>query len=351
MSAQSTESRPGNQVVRHLLETLRRHPKRVVFTEGEDIRVLEAAARLVREEVVAPILLGNRDRIRALAADHDIPLTFIKLIDPPLASDFGLFCQRVENMDRYRSRQLGKADDLVSRPHYFGSLMVQYGQADAIVGGNQAMPASFFRALLHMIKPLPHVPKIFGVTVLIGPHLSNLGSSGILLLAKKRSALLALQAQFRQRETTKVYAALVAGDWPARLKVIDLPLLRTTDTAGERHVRVSAPEVDAARRSITLVRVVRRIRLLGLPFSLLDVTIKTGRTHQIRVHLAHHGHPIAGDPKYGDFALNRRLAREAGFDRMFLHARALALAHPADGRRIELESALPAECQALLDAP
>ncbi|MCP5531652.1 MAG: hypothetical protein H7A49_02955 [Akkermansiaceae bacterium] len=183
MSAQSTESRPGNQVVRHLLETLRRHPKRVVFTEGEDIRVLEAAARLVREEVVAPILLGNREKIRALAADNGIPLTFIKLIDPPLASDFGLFCQRVENMDRYRSRQLGKADDLVSRPHYFGSLMVQYGQADAIVGGNQAMPASYFRALLHMIKPLPHVPKIFGVTVLIGPHLSNLGSSGILLLA------------------------------------------------------------------------------------------------------------------------------------------------------------------------
>ena len=182
-------------------------------------------------------------------------------------------------------------------------------------------------------------------------HRLDKETSGILLLAKKRSALLALQAQFRQRETTKVYAALVAGDWPARLKVIDLPLLRTTDTAGERHVRVSAQEVDAARRSITLVRVVRRIRLLGLPFSLLDVTIKTGRTHQIRVHLAHHGHPIAGDPKYGDFALNRRLAREAGFGRMFLHARALALAHPADGRRIELESALPAECQALLDAP
>jgi 23S rRNA pseudouridine955/2504/2580 synthase len=79
------------------------------------------------------------------------------------------------------------------------------------------------------------------------------------------------------------------------------------------------------------------------------VTLKTGRTHQIRVHLASHGHPIVGDPKYGDFALNKALARRRGFGRMFLHARRLAFDHPADGRRIELESPLPAECVALLD--
>ena len=178
-----TEPQPGNDVIRHLLDQLRRHPKRVVFTEGEDLRVIKAAARLVKEEVVAPILLGNRDRIRALAAEHSVPLTFIHIIDPPKASDFGLFCQRVQNMDRYRSRHLGKPEEIVARPHYFGALMVQYGQADAIVGGNQAMPAAFFRALLHTIKPLPTVPKIFGVTVLVGPHLKHLGGSGLLLLA------------------------------------------------------------------------------------------------------------------------------------------------------------------------
>ncbi|MBI3154593.1 MAG: RluA family pseudouridine synthase [Burkholderiales bacterium] len=182
-------------------------------------------------------------------------------------------------------------------------------------------------------------------------HRLDKETSGILLLAKKRSALLALQEQFRQRGTSKVYAALVAGDWPARLKLIDLPLLRTTDAAGDRQVRVSSDEVEAARRSITLVRVLRRVELLGQHFSLLDVTIRTGRTHQIRVHLAHHGHPIAGDPKYGDFPLNRRLAREAGISRMLLHARRLAFDHPADGRRIELESGLPAEWQVVLDAP
>ena len=183
MSDFPPEPKSGTNVIRHLLEQLRRHPKRVVFTEGEDIRVLHAAARLVREEVVAPILLGNRERIRALAAKHAVPLTFIHIIDPPLSTDFKLFCQRVENMARYRTMDLGNAEEIVARPHYFGALMVQYGQADAIVGGNQALPTAYFRALLHTIKPLPSVPQIFGVSILIGPHLKNLGSSGVLLLA------------------------------------------------------------------------------------------------------------------------------------------------------------------------
>ena len=183
MSDFPSEPKSGNNVLRHLLEQLRRHPKRVVFTEGEDIRVIEAATRLVREEVVAPILLGNRERIRALAAKHSLPLTFIHIIDPPLATDFKLFCQRVENMARYRTMDLGNPEQIVARPHYFGALMVQYGQADAIVGGNQALPTAYFRALLHTIKPLPNVPKIFGAAILVGPHLNNLGASGILFLA------------------------------------------------------------------------------------------------------------------------------------------------------------------------
>jgi 23S rRNA pseudouridine955/2504/2580 synthase len=174
-------------------------------------------------------------------------------------------------------------------------------------------------------------------------HRLDKETSGILLLAKKRSALTALQDQFRERDTAKTYAALVHGAWPKALKVIDLPLLKTTDAAGDRQVRVQAHE--DARRSITLVKVARTFG----GFTLLDVTLKTGRTHQIRVHLAHHGHPIVGDPKYGDFALNKALAKERRFGRMFLHARRLAFDHPADGRRVELESPLPAECEALLE--
>jgi phosphotransacetylase len=183
MSEFSPETTPGNAITHYLLEQLRRHPKRVVFTEGEDIRVIRAAARLVEAEAVAPILLGNRESIRAIAADHSVSLKFIHIIDPPLASDFQLFCQRVENMARYRTLKIGDPAEIVSRPHYFGALMVQYGQADAIVGGNQALPASYFRALLNTIKPLPSVPKIFGVTLLTGSHLKHMGGDGILFLA------------------------------------------------------------------------------------------------------------------------------------------------------------------------
>ncbi len=177
-------------------------------------------------------------------------------------------------------------------------------------------------------------------------HRLDKETSGVLLLAKKRSALTALQDQFRARGTTKIYAALVAGAWPASRKVVDVPLVKTLDARGERHVRAADAGQDDARRSITLVHVARRFDR----HTLLDVTLKTGRTHQIRVHLAHEGHPILGDPKYGDFAANRELARGAHrFARMFLHARHLAFDHPATGVRVALDAALPCECAALLE--
>ena len=180
-------------------------------------------------------------------------------------------------------------------------------------------------------------------------HRLDKQTSGILLLAKKRSALTRLQDQFRARDTGKTYAALVVGHWPPRLKVIDVALHKTTDAAGQRQVRTVAADDPAGRRSISLVKLVQSFA----GYSLLDVTIKTGRTHQIRVHLAQAGHPIVGDDKYGDFALNRALARGEGlaglrFARMFLHAGALAFDHPASGERIELRSPLPADCRALL---
>jgi len=178
-------------------------------------------------------------------------------------------------------------------------------------------------------------------------HRLDKETSGVLLLAKKRSALTALQDQFRARDTVKIYQALVWGAWPAKLKLIDLPLHKTLDAAGERHVRVVSPASEDGRRSITLVRSVRPAG----DCSLLDISLKTGRTHQIRVHLAHSGHPIVGDPKYGDFTRNRELARgPLRFARMFLHARELSFDHPASGERITLRAELPPECATLLAA-
>jgi len=186
-------------------------------------------------------------------------------------------------------------------------------------------------------------------------HRLDKETSGLLLVAKTRPALVKLQNDLRSRAPGraigKTYAALVVGAWPESLKVIDVALRKDTLADGSRHVRTVDEDDERGRRSISLVRVAHRCA----GFTLLDVTIKTGRTHQIRVHLTDAGHPIAGDPKYGDFAVNRSLARgqlvaSVRFDRMFLHARRLRFVHPASGELIELEAPLPEPCQALLAA-
>lgn len=185
-------------------------------------------------------------------------------------------------------------------------------------------------------------------------HRLDKETSGVLLIAKKRSALVALQDCFRHRTAHKTYAALVIGHWPAARKVVDVALHKFLTAEGERRVKAVAEDADEGRRSITLVKVAQLFERGAQRFSLLDVTIKTGRTHQIRVHLAHEGHPIVGDEKYGDFALNKSLARGAlvegiKFDRMFLHARELRLPHPVTGEEISLMAPLPPECRGLVD--
>ena len=180
-------------------------------------------------------------------------------------------------------------------------------------------------------------------------HRLDRETSGLLMIAKKRAALLALQEQFRQRETGKTYAALVLGHWPASKKVIDAPLHKFLTAEGERRVRAVDENHADGRRSITLVKTVSTFE----QFSLLDVTIKTGRTHQIRVHLLSEGHAIAGDEKYGDELVNQALAKGHAvpgikFKRMFLHARRLRFEHPVSAESIELQAALPPECEQLL---
>lgn len=179
-------------------------------------------------------------------------------------------------------------------------------------------------------------------------HRLDRETSGVLLVAKKRSALRKLQDQFRDRETGKTYLALVLGLWPSNKKVIDIPLRKFTvdngSSEGERRVRVTAKDDPDGMRAITLVRVAR---IVG-PYTLLEVTIKTGRTHQIRVHLASQGHPIAGDDKYGDFEQNRAL-HKLGLKRMFLHAWQLKFQHPQHGRPVAVQSPLPSELQQFVD--
>ena len=184
-------------------------------------------------------------------------------------------------------------------------------------------------------------------------HRLDRETSGILLIAKRRMALKLLQEQFRERETDKVYLALVKGVWPANQRVIDKALHKYEAPNGERRVKVVANDHPDGLRSVTLVKV--RNSVANGAFTLLEVTIKTGRTHQIRVHLADAGYPIAGDDKYGDFDLNKTLqkanANRPSLKRMFLHAWSLKFNHPKLRKVVHLTAQLPPELQQFLPTP
>ena len=170
-------------------------------------------------------------------------------------------------------------------------------------------------------------------------HRLDRETSGVLLVAKKRSSLTALHEAMRTRVMDKRYLAGVAGRFRNAMQRVRLALSKRTTAEGEKRVSVS----EAGQEAETVFRRVAR----GQEFSLLEAELLTGRTHQIRVHLAHLGHPVLGDDKYGDFELNKRLRRE-GLKRMFLHAHALRFAHPLSGEQITLKAPLPGDLESFV---
>jgi 23S rRNA pseudouridine955/2504/2580 synthase len=171
-------------------------------------------------------------------------------------------------------------------------------------------------------------------------HRLDRDTSGILLLAKKRSALIALHEQIREGRIDKRYLTLVRGEWANPRQHIRLPLHKYSTVDGERRVRVQSDGLP----SHTVFSLLRKYG----PYALLEAELKTGRTHQIRVHLASSGFPIVGDDKYGDFALNRELQKPNGhrvaLKRMFLHAHQITFGHPETGAPMTLKAPLPSEC-------
>lgn len=163
-------------------------------------------------------------------------------------------------------------------------------------------------------------------------HRLDRETSGLLIIGKKRVALNAVQDAMRQGTMEKRYLTMVAGRWMNPLQHIKAALHKYLTPDGERRVAVS-PE---GKPSHSIVRLVQR----WADYSLLEVELKTGRTHQIRVHLQSQGFPLLGDDKYGDFALNKVLAAR-GLPRMFLHAALLRLQHPVTGEMLELRAPLP----------
>lgn len=177
-------------------------------------------------------------------------------------------------------------------------------------------------------------------------HRLDRETSGILLLAKKRSALVNLHEQIREGEMDKRYLTLVQGEWKNARQHVKLKLHKYTASDGERRVRVQQDGLESHT-------VFNLLKTLG-DYALLEAELKTGRTHQIRVHLSSTGFPILGDDKYGDFALNKQLQKADGkrlaLKRMFLHAYKLTFRHPDSGESVTVQAPLAEECQRFLDS-
>ncbi|MDB5803907.1 MAG: pseudouridine synthase [Betaproteobacteria bacterium] len=179
-------------------------------------------------------------------------------------------------------------------------------------------------------------------------HRLDRDTSGVLLLAKKRAALVAMHELLREGKTDKRYLVLIKGHWPHEAKHhVRAALHKFVTAEGER--RVTATEAEDGQEAHTIFTLVKRYP----EATLLEAQLKTGRTHQIRVHLASSGFPIMGDDKYGDFDLNKRLQKTGlapGLKRMFLHAARISFAHPVSGERMRIEAPLPDELERYLES-
>lgn len=170
-------------------------------------------------------------------------------------------------------------------------------------------------------------------------HRLDRETSGLLIIAKSRKALVALHEMMRESVGRKVYQALVTGDWVNDRQHIRKPLLKWLTADGERRVKVDAQGKPAHT-------IITKLKRFGR-YTLVEAELRTGRTHQIRVHLASSGHPIVGDDKYGNDEVREQFAR-GGFKRMFLHASRLEIPHPLTGEPLRFEAPLPALCMEVL---
>jgi phosphate acetyltransferase len=195
-----------------VFDKLKRDPKRVVFPEGTEPRVLRAAARFVKLHLGAPVLLGKREDIEKTALEEKVSLDHVGIIDPATSSELPTFCQRLEKLKRYRDLGPQQAQEIMVNPNYFGAMMVQYGQVDAVVTGAREAAGSALRPLLQLIKPLPTTVSVSSCTML---DLSNkrYGEKGVMFFADcavipeptvEQLAIIAVQTGLTCRQLTGV---------------------------------------------------------------------------------------------------------------------------------------------------
>jgi 23S rRNA pseudouridine955/2504/2580 synthase len=299
--AEIDDSRAGQRIDNFLLSALKGVPKTHVY---QILRTGQVRVNSSRVAATYRLQVGDRVRIPPVRTARPAAKPAPALVSPVL------------------SRQVLLEDD---------SVLVLNKPAGVAVHGGSGVSRGVIEQLRLERPELRFLELV---------HRLDRDTSGVLLLAKKRSALTALHGQIRSGSMRKWYLTLVAGRWREAHRDVQLPLTKFVTAAGERRVNVDR---DGGLPSRTLFRLLR-----AYPgFALLEAELRTGRTHQIRVHLQHLGFPIAGDDKYGDFTLNRALAKQ-GLKRMFLHAFAVELTHPASGLPVRLEAPLPAELQAFL---
>ncbi|WP_129647241.1 RluA family pseudouridine synthase [Peristeroidobacter agariperforans] len=215
--------------------------------------------------------------------------------------------------------------------HEDRDLIVVNKPAGVAVHGGSGLSAGVIEALRAAHPELKELELV---------HRLDRDTSGVLMIAKRRAVLRELHALLRERDMEKRYLALVVGRWPFGSKTIDLPLKTNLKQGGERVVRVHAD----GQQAITTFKPIQHFGKLA---TLLDISLGTGRTHQIRVHAAHAGYPIAGDEKYGDRERDAKL-KPFGLQRMFLHAQSLSFERKG-AKPFTVSAPPPPDWQAVID--
>jgi phosphate acetyltransferase len=161
---------------------LKRHPKRIVFPDGDDPRVVRACHAFYEKKVGIPVLIGNREVIERVAVAEKVSLDHVAIVNPETSSDLPVFCERFEKIERYKKTGTRDTRSLMTNPNYFAAMMLQFGQVDALVGGVNSYSGSLLRPLIQLVKPLPHSPFISACLIAEVPE-KKFGDDGVLFLA------------------------------------------------------------------------------------------------------------------------------------------------------------------------
>ena len=237
-----------------LIQKLKRHPKRILFPEPDDTRVLQVAQELARREISVPILLGKRAHLRGRAKEEGISLEMVGIVDPETSSELPRFAAMFEKMERYRKLKVTHGEEIIRQSGYFAAMMAQYGNVDGVVGGNTIYPEAFLRSLFHLIKPQQHCPCAASCMAVVDEKNPALGENGILFLADcaiipqptvEELAMIAV-------ESGRIATTLLGRK--ARVAMLSYSTRGSAKTAGTEHV-LAATELARKRARDDLVDV------------------------------------------------------------------------------------------------